>query len=629
MGLLRDVTLGVARAALGAVQKAIDDQDGPPDGPKGDRAAQDQPEGKDGPPGFAPPPPPPPAVPNAPAITVGDGPTLAAPAQEITEAAPKLRDLEKPAGDPKSLLWDPFAIVDALGYKDNPRPITYATLNSMVWQTPPIHAIIKTRVDQVVAFARPQVDKYTPGMRVSMRNKKQKPTPASERRSQEIERWLLTTGTTGNPAAREDFATFLKKFTRDSLIYDQACVEVIPSLSGKPAAFQAVDASTIRIADTTRLHLDPEDQAVVRLVQVYDGMVVAEFNSSEMGMLIRNPTANITNQGYGQSELEMLTIVITALLYAFDFNKRAFSQGTAAKGIINLKGIIPENQLNGFRAQWYQMMSGVQNAHRTPITNADGLEFINMMNTNRDMEYNAWMDWLQKIACAVYGMDPIEINFKYGDSGGAKSMFESAGTSKLTASKDKGLKPLLASIEAQINKSLIYPLDEDFVFEFVGFEASTPAEQADLVTKQVKVYKTVNEARAEDDMPPLPNGLGDIILDPVYMQHLAMSQQAAQQNQQAEQAPSDGQPGGDFGGDDQDGAPEGPDGLQSDDPANPDGLDAEPADAQQEAPEGVAEKSLRKSEFALAKYVTRQAQHARRLRKAQKPTNSVVIDVEC
>jgi HK97 family phage portal protein len=376
-----------------------------------------------------------------------------------------------------------------------------------------------------------------------MRNRKQAPTPVSERTSQSMERWLTTTGVTDNPVSRDSFDAFLKKVTRDSLVYDQMAWEVVPNRKGKPAEFYAVDAATIRIADTTRLHLDHNDTKVNRYVQIYDGLVVNEYNSQELLFGVRNPTTRIGAQQYGVSELEMLAHTITSMLWAWQYNEKLFSQGTSAKGILNFKGAIPEKQLRAFRTHWYMMAAGIENAHKTPIVNSDDLQWINMQNTNKDMEFSAWMDFLIKVVCGIYGMDPMEINFKYGDSGGAKSMFESANNSKLSASKDKGLYPLLKFLELKINQSLIWPMDEDFEFKFVGLEAQSPTEQADLTTKLVKTIKTVNEARAEEDMPPLPNGLGDVILDPVWMQHLTMAQGAQQQYDAAQHAAENPPPG--------------------------------------------------------------------------------------
>jgi len=469
---------------------------------------------------------------------------------EDEDLAPSGNDLAKPGGlkipdtatelkeavdDPKSLFWDPFSVIDALGYKDKPSGVTYSTLNTMLWRMPIIHSIVVTRINQITNFALPQETKFLPGYRVSLRDKKAEATPASEKKSRELEQWLMTTGKTEFPEGRDDFNTFLRKVLRDSLTYDQLCFEVVPDRAGKPAEFYAVDASTIRIADTTKLRFDEKEQDAVRYVQIYDGLVVAEYTQAEMCFGVRNPTSDIRNQNYGQSEIEMLISTVTSLLWAWDYNQKFFSQGTTAKGLINIKGAIPDKQMRAFRRFWYsQVGGGVENAFKQPILNADDLQWISMQQTNKEMEFNAWFDFLIKIATAIFGMDSMEINFRYGDSGG-QSVFESANQSKLSASKDKGLKPLLQFLSGKINTHLIQRIDPDFVFEFVGLEVQTPAELADLQTKQIKTYKTVNEIRAEEDMPALPPEEGDVILDPVWAQLKGAQQQMEMQKQYADE----------------------------------------------------------------------------------------------
>ena len=502
-----------------------------------------------------------------------------------------------PTADPKALFWDPFAVIDALGYKDKPTSVSYATLQAMVWRMPILQTIIQTRLNQLSNFSEPQQDKFQTGYRIQLRDKKATPTKASEKRSQEMENWLRTTGKTENPRARDDFETFLRKVGRDALTYDQMCFEVREDKRGTPFDFYAVDGATIRIADTTKLqYTGAVDE--VRYVQIYDGLVVAEYTADELCFGVRNATTDIRNQQYGRSEIEMLISTVTSLLWAWDYNQKFFSQGTSTKGIINFKGAVPERQLRSFRRHWYSMVAGVENAFKTPITNAEDLQYINLQQSNRDMEFSAWFDFLIKVASGMFGMDPMEINFKYGDSGGAKSMFESGNKQKLAQSKDKGLKPYLRFIANRINSYLIRPMDEDFEFAFVGLDAQSPQELADLNNKMVTTYKTVDEVRAEEDLPPLADGAGDVILNPVWMQNKTMAAQEAAGvgdfadeeedefgneldglNQDDEGgSPFDGG-GNPFGGGD-DGAPPGGAGKKDDKPAKPD----EPAKAEKSMP---------------------------------------------
>lgn len=533
------------------------------------------------------------------------------PQHGLQKVPDSIKDIESARNDPQSLFWDPYSVIDALGYKDKPSPMGFATLKAMSFKMVPVQDAILTRIAQVTNFAQPQVDKFLPGFRVRLRDPKEKATGASEARSQQLEQWVATTGVTDNPENRDSFETFLAKYVRDSLTYDAGAVEIVPSKSGKPANFYCVDASTIRIADTTKIFFDPEDGEAIRYVQIYDGMVAVEYTGKQLWYGVRNPSADIRLQGYGTSELEMLVEVVTAFLWGYQYNTAIFRQGSAVKGIINFQGNVPESRLRQFRRHWYTMISGVENAFRTPIMAAEGLQFVNMQMANKDMEFSTWFDFLIKLTASTYLMDPMEIGFKYGDAGGAKAMFESSGQQKLTASKDKGLKPLLRHIQAKMNTHLIQPLDENFVFEFVGLEASTPSEQADLNTKLVKTTRTVDELRALEDLPPLPNGMGAVILDATFMQHMTQSAQSATETGGFAPPPPppdpDADPDDPFSKlqgelDDGDTAPD-PSAIASGKPAKPDA----PAEA---------EKSMRR-------------QRGKALRKSSgKPSPTLVIDLD-
>lgn len=446
---------------------------------------------------------------------------------------------EPTPNNPKSLFWDPFAIVEQLGYKERPSSVTYGTLRAMFWKTPVVQAIVQTRINQIASFSTPQHDRYQLGFRIKLRDSQQQPTKQDKIWMEQAETLLMRTGVTENPRGRDDFEKFLKKLAWDTLVFDQMCFEVVPSRDGLPAEWYAVDASTMRIADSATTYLDEDDEKAVRYVQIYDGMIISEYTQEEMFFGVRNPQTNIKLYGYGVSELEMLIKCITSMLWAWEYNQKFFSQGSAAKGVLNFKGPIPEKQLKSFRRHWYQMLAGVENAWRTPITNADELQWINMQNNNRDMEYNAWMDFLIKVACSVYLMDPAEVNFKYGNTGQKGGLTEASNKEKIIESKERGLRPLLRFISQAINRAIIWPMNENFEFAFVGLDAKTQDDVANLNQKRVKTIMTVDELRAEDDLPPLKDGKGDVILDPTWLQFV-QGKEAAEQGEE-------GVPGG-FGG---------------------------------------------------------------------------------
>lgn len=323
-------------------------------------------------------------------------------------------------------------------------------------------------------------------------------------------------------------------------IVSHNCFEITGNRKGLPAKFQAVDAATIRLADTVNITY-VEDPDLIASVQVYDNMVINEYRRQEMAFAVRNPHTNIRMYGYGYSEIEMLINAITSWLWGFDYNSKFFNQGTVAKGLLNIQGTMNQTQLKAFRRQWYQMVSGVENAWRSPVLNSDGkVEWVNMTQTNRDMEFSAWMDFLIKLVGGIFQIDPMELGFKYGDSGAGKQLFESGTQAKLTASKDKGLTPLLHHVGSTLTDYLIRPVDKDWRFEFVGLEQESKGELAELNQKRVKVTHTLNELRAEQDLPP--DEYGDIILDPSYIQwRTSQEQMKMAQEQQAGEAGAPGE----------------------------------------------------------------------------------------
>jgi hypothetical protein len=476
---------------------------------------------------------------------------------------------EPATDDTKSLLYDPFALIDQLGYRDRPTGLTYETLREMAKKVPTYTSILQTRLTQVKSFGQRQTDERDPGFGVVLRDSKRTPTRKDEQRMRDLEDWLLLTGTPRPPnrpqrpsklrglqggylpgmplgQGRDDFKTFLHKLTRDALILDQGCFEIVRNKKGLPAEFYAMDGATMRLADVPPGAETEQDPQQVKYVQTYDEIIISEFAAHEMCFGVRNPRTDIRVNGYGFSELEMLINVITATLWSFEYNRRFFGQGTAARGILNFKGSVPDKKIDNFRRQWKMMIAGVNNAHRTPMTSVDDVQWIDLHSSNRDMEFSAWMDWLIKVTCAVCAFDPAEINFNYGNTGQSSQMFATPVESKVKESKDKGLKPLLQDLAQWLNTHLIWPLDPNFEFQFLGLTSKSADQSIDLAMKESKYKKTVDEIRAEDDLPPLPDGKGAVILDPTWLQFSQAADMAAQQEEMGQAGmggEEDAQPG--------------------------------------------------------------------------------------
>lgn len=447
---------------------------------------------------------------------------------------------------PRAMFHDPYSVMDWGGWRQRPSSLTYETLRQMATSNTVIASILKLRTDQVSAFCKPQQGQYDRGFRIILRDRRDKSkgmTPAEQKQAEAIERFLDTTGLllpNEKPSDRDNFRAFCKKATRDTLTYDQWCWEKIRDRKGRPSRFIALPSETIRPAVSDVEHMDPAElRSRVSHVQVYENQVIAEFATDDIAFCVMNPRSDIRVNGFGFSPIEQVVKLTTAWLFGFEYNQRFFTQGSAIKGLINIKGAIPDRQLRAFRRMWYSMIAGATNAWKTPIVNADEIQWLSMHSTNREMEYASWMDWLTKLICAIYGVDPVEINFIFGSGGAGGSMFERRpNQAEVTESKDKGLLPLLTHIEDHLNQHLIWELNPDFEFAFTGFDSKAESAENERRGKQVTTHKTVNEIRAEENLEPLPGKLGDIVLNQTFLAW-------AQGQQQGE----GGGLGGDEGGD--------------------------------------------------------------------------------
>lgn len=449
----------------------------------------------------------------------------------------------------KSFFIDPLEFNANLGYKDKPFSLTYVTLKRMS-KTPIINSIIKTRKNQVADFAEPQENKYSTGFVIRKKPKggvEQKMDNKDKKIAFAITDFILKGGNTSQ-WGYDDFDTFIRKIVEDSLVYDQMTFECVRNRRGQLESFIATDAATFRMADSffdkdydnvffqrhganvwkDRSDFGPKVHGYYpAYVQVYQNMKVNEFYPWELCFSIRNPSTSIWANGYGCSELEELINVVTSMLWSDEYNRRFFSQGSAPKGFFRVKGTNNEAALQQFKQQWQSMITGVMQSWKTPVIEAD-VDWIDLQKNNRDMEYSSWIEYLIKIACAVYSIDPSEIGWDISRSNGNGGLFEGSQEQRLKHSKDKGLYPLLKFLQRKLNKYIVEQINPDFELVFVGLNGLTIEEELKMDIDKVNSFMTVNEAREKYEMKPLEGG--DAPNNSAFLQNKnaqAMAQQQA------------------------------------------------------------------------------------------------------
>ena len=455
----------------------------------------------------------------------------------IEEFMSEVESLEKglatptKAIDPKSNNINPYDIANlnmlALGSEDdgsgatrNPSTVDFQTMKAMS-EVPVISAIIQTRINQVAEFASPASSDQEIGFKIRLKGNTE-PTPEDLEMINKITAFIMSCG---DPRTNYEynFEGFIRQLVRDSLTFDQACFEIIKDRAGNVVSFTPVDGSSIRRSKVTDDEKDKgrrDLNSETEYVQVIDGRIVAEFSTKDLCFGIRRPRSWIEVQGYGHSELEELIRVVTNILNAEQYNAANFTNGISASGIIAIKSKMSPQVFRAFRREFYAMLSGSQNAKKTPVIQLDPSEnedvkSLNFSAANKDMEFSDWMNYLIKIACAIYAIDPAELGFVYGNEGSTSSLNASGPTDRVLLSREKGLRPLIRAVQGWLNHWLINQIDSRFELVFVGIDVEDEKRKLDMDIKKLSSFMTINEIRISRGLPAIAGG--DVILNKDFM----------------------------------------------------------------------------------------------------------------
>ena len=443
-----------------------------------------------------------------------------------------------PPNTQKAYIFNPDEYSNGLGFKEKNNKLSYEFLRTMSY-TAAVYPVISTRVTQMTAFSKPQSDDYATGFVVKPDNPKKMVQGKTEYTDDEkakidyITDFIVNCGEFEDRYLAQDFDAYIRKTMWDSLSLDQDTTEVIwnnfgyKSSRGKPTRFIGVDAALFRYADNGDVYDVKHD--LPTYVMLYQGIPFVDFYRPELAFGIRNPSTDIRRNGYGRSELEDMLNEVSSFIWATEYNRNYFKNGSMPKGMMRVKGGLSQSKLDEFRRQWYAILKGVDKSHTIPFVEADSLEWQDIMKSNKDMEFNHWIEFLIKLICAYYKLDPSEIGFPMQGSSDAKPMFEGNNESRLKYSKDKGLVPLLTYKQNVINKYIVKAIDPDYSLHFVGLDSSDRSEELEMDIKKLSNFMTVNEIRALKSLPPLKQG-GDVILNAQYLQAIGQAMQGGDES---------------------------------------------------------------------------------------------------
>jgi hypothetical protein len=423
-----------------------------------------------------------------------------------------------------------------------------------------VGAIVTLRIQQAMEFCHISSDKDVPGWEITLKDPKKTPTPIQEKQKEFLENFFTTTKRDdyeGMEPKHDDFKVLITKYIRDRLLIDKIVWEIERDKAGKAAAIWVMDGATIlpvlpggfygstsqvgfglspgynRLAEEIRKakleQIPPIDEIAYIQELLYGasgGGVTAAFRESDLVYDLGNELNDIRYYKQGFSVTEKANVAIVAFINSLTFNSNGLSRGSIPKVAIAMgkeSGYTVE-QLEDMQDEWVANFEAMDGQWNIPLLNGDA-KVLNMLPTNRDMEYQKYMEFVGALTCSIMGVDAAELGLRLNQ---AQQVLSENQDAKMQFSKNRGVRELLGGFAYVCNKFLRtsgYDFAKDFIFRFNGLVTEDKEFEATLREKNVKTIKTVDECRAEIDLPPLSDGRGDIILDSVFLQNKMGSQQ--------------------------------------------------------------------------------------------------------
>lgn len=425
--------------------------------------------------------------------------------------------------------------LDPRGVRNRFYDLTFRILRDIAGKVAPITAVHTLRTMQIRPFSFRSYNDEETGFKVKLRNRKATPTSREKKEMEEIEEFFLYSGFLDFPGyeeREEGMQDINEQLVREILTIDQYALSLRKNRKGKLLDYFILDAATIK---RTVKDIGYEGNKSINFVQEVEGHIVEVFTNDDIIFGYTNMRTNIERKGYGYSFIEQCVDMVTSWLFGMSYNKEFFNTSSQPKGILTFEGDqMDTTQIEDLQRQWVSMFRGIKGMWKTPFLQYNA-KWQNLAPSNRDMEFNEYIQILSSWIFAIHGTDAQEVGMRLNQ---ANNVLNDNQEAKVAFSKSRALRDILMSLGTIYNKILIkVPEWRKYNFTFTGLESKDQAAETDIDNKQVKTYMKLNEKRAEKDLPPDP--YGDVILDPQYIQY----RQAMEEREAEKKASQEGEGG--------------------------------------------------------------------------------------
>lgn len=312
--------------------------------------------------------------------------------------------------------------------------------------------------------------------------------PYSKRLARDIKKFLQTP----NPH-NSSFRSLVEPIVEDILVLDAGVIEKVRNLKGELVQLWPVDGGTIRVSATW----DGSDPKENRYFWYPDNVERAKFKNGDMVYMMLNPRSF---SPIGLSPMETLKLTIEAELFGHEYNRRQVVNA-APDGVMDLGEGVTKDQVREFR-QFFESEVAGRGAVGF-IGGTKGSKWIPFRATNRDMQFLEWQIYLVRKIAVVFGLTPQDLGVTF-------DVNRSTSEIQLQVSEDRGLRPLMASIQDYLTEEVVWDdsfggEDNNLAFRFtaLNLKETTAKSNINKLALAGTPWKTVNEARIEDGREPL------------------------------------------------------------------------------------------------------------------------------
>lgn len=412
---------------------------------------------------------------------------------------------------------------------DPNRAISYRVLRRVSEKAWLINTIIGHLSNRVRPFMKRSTDENIRGFQVRLKDDTKKPTREQQKRMEELEEFFLKTGFGEDPDREDSLTEFAVKGIRDVLTLDQLTTELQHTRGNDLWAFWAIDPSTIYRVDEQGY--DGDDK--IKFIQEIDGVTTATYTRDELIFDYMNPRTDIEHSGYGYSYVEQAIDLIIAQINTFAYNMGVFTEDRLPRGMLMINGDADLEDAEALEEYIIDVMSGHPSAkHHIPViaggksgtgqSNDRKIEWVSFQNSNREMEFIQWTEFLWSAVAALFGIDLEELGIKTSKS---TALIGENMQPRIAESKSRGLSSILGFLEDHY-QTILDRIDPDYDFEFVGYEKDDPKQKNETREAALRTYKSIDELRAEEDLKPFDEEWSKMPLNPHAVQIFQAAQQA-------------------------------------------------------------------------------------------------------